>query len=438
MATQSTTPPPPIPIPVGPRSENLDWVAITIQPADSSTVAPVPAVLPVPSDPLRTATNNLNSLTHQLPPTGGNSERRKTSGRMKTPKTNGKKSPNGETSSHFTSVKCRKCGRIGHIKKHCKLGSKPGHGGTRGTKSESLIAESLKETAAQVAGAQDAALEQDQDAQESAQPSSEEPVPKLPEHSSSLSSSQPDSQGEGLQLDRILARCADPRSRLNKPVDAFQFWALRFGSLYVLSVLIQFSIVGHWAWLCIFSQAPIIFFAFKALWLECKEKRWFYEAYIRACQIYADRIALRQDVPSSFDEGIQFGTELRVDNHSLKDAELRPYLKEVELWRANDKHWILNLCFPEYFTKEPSRLVVSTTLLKHLVSDIDVFYDTKQLLLKSQMQCLRNQRVAISASDVALYGDVYGNTALIASFHNERVNAHKRGILDFLRSPARA
>lgn len=420
----------PIPSPVGPRSENLDWIAITIQPPAATPVdAPTAAAVPTPSNPLRVATENLNVTSHQIPPTGGSQMRRNS----------GKKKKNGtkESGSPSRSVKCRRCGQIGHIKKHCKAGSSADRGGTRTGKKKKLIDEALKAEAEQAAGAQDAAQEQAADARESVQPSSEEPEPGLPAHYSSLSSSVQNLQAERLQLDRVLYRSSHTAVK-DTPFDAFQFWAIRFGLLYLIAVFAQIQVLGWWSFICFFSQAPLVYMSIHALWRDCVEKRWFYMGYLTANQIYANRVVVKGHVPSTFDEGPTTSTELRVDNHALKDAELKPYLHEVELWRANNKHWFLNLYAPEFFTLKPERLVISSTLLKHLIADIDVFYDTKQLLLKSQMQCLRNQRVAISAEDIAHYGDVYGNTALIATFHNERVNSTKRRTLDFLRSPARA
>lgn len=428
MSNESSNPP--IPIPVGPRSENLDWIAITIQPPVSPVDAPTTGPAPTPSNPLRVATENLNATSHQSPPTGGNSARRKRNSRKKKNGTN-------ENASHYQSVKCRRCGQIGHIKKHCKAGSSADSGGTRTGKKKALIDEAVKAEAEQAAGAQDAAQEAAADAAESVQPSSEEPECSLPEHYSSLSSSLQNLQAERLQLDRVLYRSSHTVVN-DTPLDAFQFWAVRFGTLYFIAVLVQLMVLGWWAFICLFSQAPLVYMSCYALWRECVEKKWFYVGYLLANQVYADRVVVKEHVPSTFDEGPTTTTELRVDHHALKDAELKPYLHEVELWRANSNPWFVNLIAPEFFTLKPERLVISGTLLKHLISDVDVFYDTKQLLLKSQMQCLRNQRVAISAEDIARHGDVYGNTALIATFHNERVNSKKRGILDFLRSPARS
>lgn len=436
-----------IPSPVGQRSENLGGIQIVIHHPESNSYASAVASSSeadsraaervqalVPSDPLRTATDSLNSKSHQNPPTGGKSSKMEDSKTRK--KTNGKQKKSGKQNqgSHSSSVICNNCGQRGHIKKGCRSGPSPQLGTTRGEKASTLIAQSVKDHEEQVVGAEVVRQQEAQlDAEESAPVSAGEPESTLPQHYSSLTSPLQNLQAERLQLERVLSRCSTTDG--DKPSDAFQFWIWKFGFLYLLSILVQFIILGHWTWLCILSQSPLVVLSVKALWLDCKEKRWLYEAYLSACQIYADRVIVQQEVPSTYDEGIKYKTELRVDSHALKDAELAPYLFQVSVYKANDKHWAFNLCFPEQFKIPAERMVISSTLLKHSLADVDFFNDTKQLLLRSQIQCLRNQRVGISAEDIAIHGDVYGNTALVATFHNEKTNSSKRRMMDFLRSP---
>lgn len=425
------------PTPEGTRPENRDWVEITIRPplpAVNSVPAQTQAVLPAPSNPLAVATDNLNVTSHQIPPTGGRSseenqknKRKKTSGSRK--KTNGTK----DSDSRTASIKCNNCGRIGHKKRHCKFGTKPGSGGTRGSKKKDLIEESLRDTAAQAAGAQDAAEEAAAD--ESVQPSSDAPEQKAPEHYSSLHSSLTDHEHEKFELQRITGRIFDGPHK-DSSMDAFFFWMWRFGLFYLLTILLEIIIAGWWALIVVFTQLPLALLLVEALRRNCIEKKWWYDRYILANQIYANRINVNHMLLSQYDTDPIYSTEVRVDTHSLKKEELKPYLYHMSIYRANDKHWMFNAIAPAFFRLPPKPIIVSGTLLKHMICDVDFFNDPKQLLIKSQMQALRNQRVAIAASDIATYGDIYGDTALIAALHNEQRNLQKRRILDFPRSPA--
>lgn len=416
------------PIPVGPWSENHDLIQVIIHNPDVEETRTT-RVDPVPSNPLRLATDNLNAISPQIPPTGGNSKTRRMSGKRTPTKSVGK-----EKDSRSRSVKCHKCGQIGHIKKHCKQGQPQRLGGTRGDKNATLIQDQLRVEAEQAAGAQDAQAEMQQDAEESVALSSQEPKLVLPEHYSSLSSPLENLVEEKIYLERVLHRCSNVD--LNTPYDAFMFWFRRALTLFILFFLILCSIYGR---VPVSFGTPFLVYFFYYLMVmlhrNCVEKRYFYETYIAANQIGVRRIEVESAVISDFDHGIKYDTEIRAENHSLKDAELKPGLFEVKLYQPNNEHWILNHLFPTYFHKRPERMVVSSTLLKHQICDVDVYYDSKQLLLKSQMQSMRNQKVAISTDDLARYGDIYGNTALLAAIHNEATNKKKRAVLDFLHSP---
>ncbi len=445
MSNQSNTTP--SPIPVGHQSEN--WIEVVIHNPESDDVTrniPGSPISVVPVDPLRTATDSLNISVPPANPPAGGTQKAKMSGRKSetTPNKmkNGKKNKkdSSKADSRSATIKCNHCGQLGHTKKSCRRGKQPGSGGTRSGKNADLIKESLQKTAEQVAGVQDAVQEMASDpptaAVESAQPSSKEPEPELPVHSSSLSSPL-DNQAEDLLLfERALQRCSSIGS--NSPRDAFVFWGWRLAALLIFQLVLFFILFGRRPMSFLVPFLAMCYYKlFVWLWRSCLEKKWFYESYIAANQVGCRRVQVSSSLPSDYDEGKKYSTEQRVDNHALKEAELKPSLFKVSIYRANDKHWLLNLCFPSLVQIPVQKMAVSYTLFKNQISDIDVYYDPKQLLLRSQMSCLRNQKVAISADDISRYGDIYGNTALLATLHNDEVNLHKRAVLDFLHSPAR-
>jgi hypothetical protein len=434
-------------IPVGHQSEN--WIEVLIHNPDTQALSrnvPSSPISVVPIDPLRSATDSLNIQVPPVnPPTGG-TQKMRMSGRkseatpkkMKSGKKNKTDSLKGDSRSH--TVKCNHCGQLGHTKKWCKLGKKPGSGGTRSAKNKDLIEESLQRTVEQVAGVRDAQIEMASDpptgAPESVPPSSEEPKPGLPVHFSSLSSQQENRVEELLLFERALQRCST--TGFNTPKDAFMFWGWRFGVILLFQLVFFFVLFGRKPMSFMVPFLGMLYYKlYYWLWRSCVEKKWFYEAYIQANQIGWRRVHVHSTLESDYDNGIKYLTDLRVDNHALKDAELKPSLYRVSIYRSNDKHWLFNLFFPQFVQIPVQKMAVSYTLFKNQIADIDVYYDPKQLLLRSQMSCLRNQKVAISADDISKYGDIYGNTALLATLHNDEVNLHKRAVLDFLHPPAR-
>lgn len=430
-----------IPSPVGSRPESLGGIEVVIHApqdnsyasavsttsADDSRRSAVPSQPPVPSDPLRSATDNLN--VHSPQPktqTGG-----------KTSKTSGQKT--GKTNSRYSGVKCNHCGKIGHIKKHCKHFQKQSSGGTRSSKKEALINEQLQKEAEQAAGAQDAQREMEQDppasdVEECVQSSSEEPSAKLPAHWSSLSSPLENEAEETCLLEAILNRT---RTKIpDRPNDAFMFWIPRL-SIIIIAFQTLLAIA--------FGLRPMLFsLGFflhlyyhlgKQVWRSCLEKKVFYETYIAILDSKNGSIHVEHPVWSDFDNGIQTSTELRTEQHSLKEAEIKPSLYSIKIV-APVGNWWLSWIFPWLIRPSVTSMVISYSLLKKIVCDVDYFNDSDQLLLRGQMQTSREQKVAISADDLSRYGDIYGNSAFIASLHNEAVNSHKRAVRDFLRSPA--
>lgn len=418
---------------------NRDYTVVTIH----DTPQPLDAFSPLRgvssnsrADELRTARTDLNVTTHSIPPTtgtmmrgtsGGEEERKTTSGAEK------------KKTSRYAQVKCNKCSKLGHIKKHCKSGAKPANGGTRQKQKETLIKEDLQREEEHRAGAEDAKREAKIDpVHESAPHSSKKPEDNRDDHYSSLATSLTNVAEETKQLEAVLSRCSSINPESLSPISAFLFWLWKVLALVLFGTFLQILVLGWWTLICVIAQSPLFGYTIYSLWRDCKEKGNFYEFYLRSMQLDSNYVKVECPVVATDYDTLVYKTNLRVDTHSLKDAELKPYLHQVSIWRPNSRHWILNLVAPAFFRKAPEMMVISATLLKQQICDIDVFYDADQLVLKSQMQALRNQRVYISSHDVAQYGDIHGNTAFIAALHNERINSKKRGLLDFLRSPARA
>ncbi len=461
MSEQSNTSS--IPIPVGPVSENTEHHVIFIRPevsySDATAQGTLLAALPTSSATtpssvnLRAANDSLNLASQETAPTPGKkSERDK---KKKTQSAKPKKSttatvfkkktsPGGKTAhssqntqspsqeNSFRLIKCGLCGQPGHVKKRCKLSTRLGGGGTRQSRNAKLIEASLRETAARHVGALDchdlAPREVQDAAPESVTPSCAVPEEPTPRHYSSISSSADTSQEEDSQLESILNRiCTTPPSNWT----VFCFWLKLFLIvLFFVDVPLVF-VLGEWALIFIMTNMPLIFFF-------C----WFAYCNLGLHKLY-DRMNIAPGIKYRMigrakchtDEEQQYKKdELRVDSHSLKKAELKPHLYFVEMMRVPDQSFIWRVLFPEEVLIR--RVVISSTLLKQLISDVDFYYDPKQLVLRAQLQSSRNQRVYISSADLALYGDVYGETALLAGVHNDYLNRSKRRMLDFAQSPA--
>lgn len=332
------------------------------------------------------------------------------------------------------TVICKHCEKPGHTKKACydlhpELKNSRS-GSTRQFSRAKSVSDSVEEAKDAHVGAETVRkMEEAEDRAEaeSVPPSVEEP-PALPTHCTAIGSPLPIHVYEEEALDAVLRRTCPIKLH---PRDAIAFYTRRFVAFGLFSILVQLIFLGFWSLFSIISTIVSLFLLFREIKMSCMKCGIFYCFWRDGVQ--GDQVGAHKVKRELEHDGPEYSQDLRIENHSLKASVFKGDYYTVKVFQPNNYGFWINALFKPH--NRASELVISNTLLGQLISDNEVFNDNKQLILSAEMKAKRNQRVYMSTVDVKKYGDIHGNTALVAAMHNIMVNQKKKVVLDFQPSP---